>query len=902
MAVVESVVEILLQKLADPLVEEAFFLHGVHNQVEWLEEEFKQMQCFLKDADAKQERDGRVKNWMRNVRDAAYDAEDIIDTLVSKTELLRQRGFVGRIRRCAFIFNELIARHKVSSEIEWIKIKIQTISESRLAYGIENIGQGAGTSSTGLRHQDWRLTSLAQEPDFVGFEKDFEILVSRLMDGGLHGCVVSVVGMGGLGKTTLTKKVYNDTRVKTQFHSCAWISISQEYDVKDLLQNIINCYMVLSKEELKKVQKMNVFQLRHKISEFLQERRYLMVLDDIWTIETWDALKDAFPDMNNGSRIMLTTRNKDVALHADAQSTPYELRFLETDESWELFHRKVFAGQDTGCPRDLEKLGKEIVEKCHGLPLAIILMGGLLSMKEPREWENVCETISWQFVKGQPQISRILSLSYRDLPYHLKPCFLYLGIFPKDYEFRAKKLIRLWAAEGLLQQRGDDTLEEMGEDYLNELIQRSMIQVDNRSSSRGIKSCRIHDLLQDLSISEAKEDKFFQVHRENMNSPFTSAARRLAIYRNALSKCTSLKSSTPLRSVLIHTTTEYGSLRRKEEKFLYRGFKLLRVLDLQNVAIKNLPSEIGALIHLRYLGLTKTWLKRLPSSLGNLHNLQTLIVTTHNDVLNIPSAIEKMQQLRHVQVYNAYETYYECCGVIEGHPRLDEISNLQTLSYVRTSEWMCGCLGKLVNLRKLGICLDLEGAYAEVLFESIVKLDCLQSLTVTANKLASNFPFPHLLKLSKLRLVGELEKLPESAEFPTNLTNLTLLLSHLKQDPLATLEKLKNLRILRLLWSSYQGKEMACAAQGFPRLESLHLQGLHQLEEWRVEKGAMPTLLHLQINECSNLKILPEGLKHMTTLKKLELLYMPNKFKERLREDNGEDWHKIHHIPSIDIC
>ncbi|XP_058114543.1 putative disease resistance RPP13-like protein 3 [Magnolia sinica] len=215
--------------------------------------------------------------------------------------------------------------------------------------------------------------------------------------------------------------------------------------------------MVLSKEERELVEKMDVDELRNKISEYLKQKRYLIVLDDVWTKEAWDALKDAFPDMNNGSRVMLTTRNKDVALYADAQSQPYELRFLNNEESWELFCKKTFSGQDGVCPQDLEELGRQIVDKCHCLPLAIVVVRGLLSRKEAREWEKVRKSISWQFVEGEYKISGILSLSYKDLPYNLKPCFLFLGNFPEDYEFHTKELIRMWAAEGLLQQRGRNT-------------------------------------------------------------------------------------------------------------------------------------------------------------------------------------------------------------------------------------------------------------------------------------------------------------------------------------------------------------------------------------------------------------------------------------------------------------
>ncbi|XP_058114374.1 disease resistance protein RPP13-like [Magnolia sinica] len=501
MATTHSIISLVVGKLSDLLLQEAIFLYGVRGNVEWMEQELKRMQCFLEDADAKQG-DGRVKNWVQDVRDIAYDVEDVIDMFIFRIAPLRKGGLIMESR---------------------------AISESRSTYGIESIG---GTSSS---FQDWRLTSPnVQEPDFIGFEKDMETLVEQLMEGELRRCVVSLVGMGGLGKTTLSKKIYNNEKVKKYFNFQAWIFISQEYSVRDLLQNIVTSYMVISKEELKKVEKMNVAELRYKISENLKEKRYLMVLDDIWKNEAWDAMKDALPDMNNGSRIMLTTRNKDVALYADAQSSPYELQFLNEDESWNLFCKKTFPKQDTSCPPDSQKLGGEIVGKCQGLPLAIVVIGGLLSRKETKEWEKVLKSISWQFVEGQPQIYRILSLSYKDLPYELKPCFLYLGIFPEEYEFSAEKLIHLWVAEGFLQERGHETLAEVGEDFLIELIQRSMIQVAKRNSSSGIKSCRIHDLLRDLSITKAMENKFLEVHHGNTNVP-SSRARQLAVHQ-AISK------------------------------------------------------------------------------------------------------------------------------------------------------------------------------------------------------------------------------------------------------------------------------------------------------------------------------------------------------------------------------
>ncbi|XP_058114462.1 probable disease resistance RPP8-like protein 4 isoform X3 [Magnolia sinica] len=921
--VAEPVISFIIEKTGDKLIQEAISLIGLHDQVQWIEEKLEWMQS-LKDADAEQQGGERVKKLVQDVRDIAYDMEDVIDTFLLKIEPLRRGGFIGSVKRCAFIVSELIVRHKIDSKIKHIKLKIEDIPRRRATYGIESIGRVEGTRCAVRSLQERRLPSPnAQEADFVGFQKDLAALVGQLInEGELRRCVVSVVGMGGLGKTTLTQKLYNTESVKKHFHSRAWISVSQGYSVRDLLQAFVRRCMDLSDKELKKVEKMDAVELRGKIFEYLNYKRYLIVLDDIWTTEAWDDLKDAFPNMNNGSRVVLTTRNKEVALYAGSQ--PHELRFLNGDDSWELFCQKAFSGGDGRCPQNLEDLGRKIVEKCHHLPLAIVVIGGLLLTKEAWEWEKVYKRISRQLVERHQQISGILSLSYKDLPYYIKPCFLYLGNFPEDYEFHAKKLIRMWAAEGFLEERGEETLEEVGEDYLMQLIQRSMVQVTERSSSGGIKKCRIHDLLRDLSISESKEGMFLQVHsRINANAPPASRARRLAIHHNNSNNNISLSCSPPhLRSVLMYTQA-YMWLQREEQKILYRRFQLLRVLCLDRVIIKKLPREIGELIHLRYLGCTETELKSLPSSIGNLPNLQTLLVESdYVNGIKVPSTIGKMQQLRHLQLKNNEEWWHRG-GVIEGQPRLEQISNLQTLSNVEAGKWMEGCLGNLTNLRKLGIVL-VTTADAEVFNDSIVKLGCLHSLSVTVrdgwllvprNSLLVKLrrseqietqewslpPFSNLLKLSKLYLKGKLEKLPESAQFPVNLTKLTLKHSGLEQDPLATLEKLEKLRILRLLKCSYVVKEMVCSSQGFPQLESLHLDGLFELEEWRVEKGAMPSLLHLYISQCYELKKLPEGLQHVTTLKKLELPRMHYEFVKRLDRGDGEDWHKIRHIPSIDI-
>ncbi|XP_058067574.1 disease resistance protein RPP8-like [Magnolia sinica] len=908
----EAHVSFVLGKLSNFLAQEAASLYGVRDQVEWVERELRRMQCFLKDADAEPSSDARVKNWVADVRDIAYDAEDVIDTIL-RIEQQRRSGYVGFFKRRMFINVELSARDEVSNGIEQIKNKIREISASTLTFGIKDLEEGSSSRAESLQRQR-RTSPLFEETEIVGFEEVVKTLVGRLIKGTPRRCVVSVVGMGGIGKTTLAIKVYNNDAVKKHFDCFAWVSVSQECVLNDLLQSIIKCFMTLNKEELETA---DYVQLKQKLFDHLKGRRYLVVLDDMWKTKAWDYLVDAFPNTNRGSRVLLTTRNRDVASYADARSSPHMLQLLGEEDGWKLLSKIAFLQQDIHYPQNLEKIGKAIVEKCCGLPLAIVIIGGLLSRKatDANEWEKVLRKISSQFIDDEFPITRILALSYEDLPYSLKPFFLYFGVFPEDHEIRVKKLIRLWTAEGFV----EPAREEAAEVCLEELIHRSLIQVAKRSSIGGVKSCRIHDLLRELSISKAKEDNFLDVQNQHTNPLSPPKGRRFAIHQ-APSKFTFLNASyLHLRSVL-WITKNSGWLRKEQEKFLYRRFNLLRVLDLSYIKIPKLPNEIGTLIHLRYLGVMVDPLmtffefflnvKRstptsLPSSMINLHNLETMYVRESSCSIYIPSFIWKMKQLRHVDVPKGIIIISEgLWSKIVRRPSLglDCLANLETLKGVRAGDWIEDYLGKQTNLKRLEICEILWSGHGKGLSNSLTKLDHLQSLSLQWEDAIPVFlSFSHHLHLKKMFLRGKLKQLPESYEFSPNLTKLTLEGSRLMEDPMETLEKLPNLRILRLLLDSYKGEKMVCSAQGFPQLEYLHVEKLDELEEWRVEEGAMPRLLHLLILECSHLKMLPEGLQCVTTLKKLEVRKMDYEFKARMWEDCGEDWYKIQHIPSIEI-
>ncbi|CAN6566633.1 unnamed protein product [Malus baccata var. baccata] len=914
----EAVVSMVIEWLKGGLVEEVKFLSGVGDQIKHAQIELLLMQGFLKDADARQEDNEVVRSWVQIIRDAAYDLEDVIESFALKVALRRGGSVKLVLKRLACIFNEVYNRHKFGSEIESITTKLSKLRSSLQGYNIKQITctQYGGATSFERQKEQRETYPHVIERDVVGLEKDIEILVTQLVKEEKCPQVVSIWGMGGLGKTTLAKQVYgHNEHVKRHFDCFAWVCVSQQCQGKEVLEDIL---IQLTRDTKDKTKEMNKNQIVEKLCSIQKEKKCLVVLDDVWTCDAWNSLQPRFPrGAETKSRILLTTRKKDVAEIAGENGFVHASCALDDKESWELFKKIAISGSDqtnTKFYAGKEELGKKMVQHCAGLPLAITF------------YENVNVYIRRgtkldQEYKGNQEYAGalgVLALSYDELPYLLKLCFLYLGHFPEDYEIRVKRLAQLWIAEGFISSASQghgsaEVLEDVAYTCLSELVQRCMVQVGTLGSTNKIKTCHLHDLMRDLCLLKAEEESFLYVVKFTDKIPKAATitkVRRFAVHveTNFVDKFAPTRNDR-LRSLSVFVKPEFYRSNWKKNflRSVVFNFRLLRVLKFEGIWSEvELPSNVGNLVHLRFLSLKGSDVSRLPSSLGNLVCLQTLDLRIHSHLRlwyvgwaeKVPNVIWKMKELRHLYLPYGYR--------VGGKLNLATFGNLQSLVNVAGADCDLNNLAELTNLRKLFINGKVKNM-EDILESTRITFNHLRSLYLsvivgTSEVIPMNMVLscPHIYKL---QLSGRIrDQSLEGLQYYRNLSKMSLEDTCLQVDSLKILEKIPNLRMLWLGSRSIDENvsEVVVSEEGYPNLEFLSLSDLKALESWSIEKGGMPSLCTLSIGGCYRLTAVPEGLQHVTKLKEITIKYMYQKFCRRVGE-GGEDFYKIQHVPSVVI-
>ncbi|KAI4328008.1 hypothetical protein L6164_020406 [Bauhinia variegata] len=904
----ESPVLFLLDKLTSMLQEEMQLLKGVRTDVKYIKDELERNKAILRIADDLEDQDPELKVWVKQVRDVAHDMEDAIDEFTLRlVDHHHGHGSTSSLHRFSNAIKNVKARHRIASDIQDIKTRVDTISQNRR----DKNEPGSSSShpvAPKLDSQGYAL--LLEEADLVGIDNPKKQLIDLLFKEEPGLVVVPICGMGGLGKTTLAKQVYEDPTVKKRFRMLAWVTVSQSFKLDELLKDLVRqLYKVIGKPAPIEVNKMKSDQLRVVIKNLLQLNRYLIVLDDVWRVNVWDAIKHALPNNSYGSRILLTTRKKDVASSSctELHDKTHNKEFLSSEEAWSLFIRKTFKGNS--CPSHLEDVCRSILKRCGGLPLAIVAISGALATKDKsniEEWQVVSKSFGSE-IEGNDQLKdmeKVLSLSFNDLPYYLKSCMLYLSIFPELYAIDHMRLIRLWIAEGFVNGEEARTPEEVAESYLKELLNRSLIQVVEKSSDGRMKTCRVHDLLREIINLKSKDQNFATIAKDQ-DIIWPERVRRLSVV-NTLQNIQQNKTTFQLRSLLLFGLLD--SLDHFSIAALFpQGYRLLKVLDLQDAPLELFPDEIVNLYHLKYLSLKNTKVKRIPGSIKKLQNLETLDLK-HSYVSELPAEIMELHRLRHLLVYR-----YEVESYAHFHSRygfkvsasIGCMQSLQKLCFIEAdderSQALMIDLGKLTQLRRLGI-RKMRQEDGPALCSSIEKMTNLRSLSITSIEDYEIIDIQHISKppqyLQRLYLSGRLEKLPEWLPSLKNLVRVYLKWSRLKEDPLVFLQGLPNLIHLELL-KVYVGETLRFKAEGFPSLKLLGLDDLDGMKCMIVEEGAMPGLKRLIIQRCESLKEVPSGIEHLTKLKSIEFFDMPDELIDALRPNGGKDNWRVAHVPVV---
>ncbi|KAL0000434.1 hypothetical protein SO802_014215 [Lithocarpus litseifolius] len=913
----EAVVSPLIDRMVTLLNQEAKLLGGIHVEVADIKDELESIQSFLKDADARaaaeQDIGEGVKTWVKQVREVAFHIDVAIDQYLAQVALHdpHRRGFRGFLQKTTHLLKTMIPRHKIATKIQEIKASVQKINERSKRYGFQSTAQGWSSEARSISWNDPRKDSLyLDDADVVGIESPKDELIGWLVEGSPHRTVVSVVGMGGLGKTTLTKKVYDHQRVRGHFDCHAWISVSQFFKIEDLLRSIMKQFCKGREEiPLSEIDAMDEQLLVNKLRDYLPEKRYVVVFDDVWKIDFWDNIKNSLPDNHRGGRIMITTRNREVVDYCKKSSYVhvYELQPLPWDKAWELFCKRAFQIDFEGhCPPVLEKLSHDIVEKCGGLPLAVVAIGGLLSTKDKTifEWKNLHDSLGFEFGRNPhlSSVNKILSLSFEDLPHNLKSCFLYLGMYPEDYSINCIRLIRQWIAEGFVKEVEGKTLEEIAQEYLNELIHRSLVQVLLVDFDGKVRQCRLHDLLHEIVLQKMKDLSFCHVLLKQESS-FEGLIRRMSVDRVSYNVLKGVKEK-KIHSLLLFDLDE---LPKSFMSSFFADFKLLKVMDFENAPLDHIPKDIGSLFHLRYLSLRNTKVKELPKSIAKLQYLETLDLK-QSLVSDIPVEINKLHKLRHlIAYYRDYKigfslTREKGVKIQKGVGCLVELQKLYHVDLNCGGVDLIKDMGKLSQLRKLGV-KNLSKEIMRALCASIEMMNHLHSLSITS---ISEYEIIDLQSIStppqclqRLYIKGHLEKFPDWIPKLQHLVRLRIYWSRLNEDPLKALQNLPNLLELTISKNAYNGEQLHFKIGGFPKLKMLTLRDLDVLFSLIIDEGALPLLEKLVIGHSLQLKEVPSGIQHLRNLKELAFIDMPKEFNESLDPQQGPRYWIVKHVPIV---
>ncbi|XP_019160189.1 PREDICTED: putative late blight resistance protein homolog R1A-10 [Ipomoea nil] len=833
----DTIVDGLINKVAQTVEKNALLILGIKDQVDDLVRELRSLQAYLGEA-------GKKENWRDNavlveveqsIRNVARDAEDAIDKYIVERRIHKAKPTLKRWAEKAAYYTKV---NLSAREIESIKDRAKKIRQD-YAHPLQLLQAGSLNN-----HQPAVLQApVVEEDDVVGFDGEAKTIKELLTKGSKDTTFISIVGMAGLGKTTLTKMVFNDSDIQYEFFTRLWVYVSRSMNRRQIFMDIISRFTKQT-DDFKNVSEEL---LAESIKEYLKGGKYFIVMDDVWHKKDWDLLKIAFPNNHNGSRVLVTTRNNVVATYADTYAKPHNLKFLEDEECLELLKKKVFRKE--AFPGYLEAPGRSIAKKCNGLPLAVVVIAGVLNKDQVSSWNEVAENPMPILNRQTQDYNDILRLSYNQLPSDTKDCFLYLAAFPIGHEIFVWKLIRLWIAEGFIPP-SNSTMERTADSYLKEFVSRNLLMVVKRRADGDIKTCRLHDTLHEFCKDEAvKNYLFHEINGARIEA--NDNYRRLCI-RSSLNDfivSEDKPSGEHIRSLL---ASDKLDVKREHLATIPKAYPFLKVFDVENVKFEILPKEFYQLYHLRYLAVS-TDLKILPKPFTEQWNMETLVFNTSQSIIDVKAEIWKLAKLRHI-IANAqlqFPTPQNC---------KEKCGDLQTLSPISPKSCTEAILEKMPNLLKLGVrgnlveLLDSKGGVC--LFDNVGKLLNLQNLK--------------LVHESSNDQSSTIRSFPRDEKFPSKLRKLSLSNTSIDWKHICVLGSLNELEVLKLKESAVKGEYWELNNTVFKSLRFLSI-GRTDLVKWTCEKSSFPALNKLYLSHCTSLEAVPLAFKDVKSLKVMEL-------------------------------
>ncbi|CAN0920145.1 Disease resistance protein RPM1 [Linum grandiflorum] len=782
-------VTFLLAKIEGLVSREYGLLAGIDKAVAELRREFQTIQAFLKEADARGQTNEQVRVWVSQVRDLAYDIEDALDMFTFHTALRTTFHLYPE-------FLQLRKRHSLAVLIQDINSKLSSVRQTRERY--RQLGTSPAPSLATVASQDSFTTHFNRvaplfETEPLGIDRTLSEFTAWAKFGEPRLKVRFIVGMGGLGKTLLAKRLYEAAKsgVDFDFDCWGWIQISRSQSKEQVLWTMLKRLFESRNEPIPpEFHTINVVQLMEKLSHFLNDTKYIIVFDDLWSKDLWESIKCALPTGNH-SRIIITTRRGDIAHFCsyDQATVVYNLQPLTSSMSQELFFSKAFPSTRE-CPSlGLLDWARKFLTQCEGWPLGIVTIGKVLSKMDQTSdsWRQLHDSLGSEMENGGrlSSITRVLSASYSDLPYYLKYCLLYFTIFPEHYSVKRRRLIRMWISEGLVKEETGKTPEEVGHNYLEELIQRNLVLVNEIDFDGRPKTCRVHRLLHKIIVSISKEENFCRVSTGTTSeSGLNDRVRRLSVRKSRMGL---LGTSFPCaRSFFVFGIED---LTYSKSQSILSSFSILKVLDLEGAPLDKFPTAILSLVLLKYLSLRNTSIRRLPRSISKLQNLETLDLK-QTFVTSVPAKIFRLGKLRHLLIYHYSVRIHVTIDSVKGFrgcASIGKLVSLQKLTYLSANKdvRMLVALKKLTNLKKLGI-VELREEDSRHLCYSIEKMQKLQTLDLAAAVKEEVIDLNALRDpprmLQRLFLKGKLHKLPEWVSSLHDLVRIGLRWSKLEES------------------------------------------------------------------------------------------------------------------------